>query len=323
MVTTRTQEDFANNPAFEAAVQQTVNVLLPNLSAQIREEVRQEMANASNGSGGSGGGNPPENIHTWLESVVTSPDDAEHWIAYMEKIFEVLGCRDIYKARLATYKFEGDALNWWKTYKGAKGGNDWVATLSWNTFCEIFFFQYFPLSEKEKFEREETSTEFMKRFVRLAGFLGDKAGTPGEQAKKFQWALKKDLLDGVVNMHFDDVAGVANAVRNIEIAEETAKQGGNDRRVFDTRGSDMQGNDRRGYDYRGYDRQNDRRGFDARGSDRQGYSSGRDQQQRGQQDYRALGSSRQERRVNTCKTCGKSHPGRQCHRISGACFNCS
>ncbi|PWA66408.1 hypothetical protein CTI12_AA327640 [Artemisia annua] len=167
------------------------------------------MANASNGSGGSGGGNPPENIHTWLErfnkqksrsfSVVTSPDDAEHWIAHMEKIFE----GNLY------------------------GIHEEVCSSSW-------------------------------------GFLGDKAGTPGEQAKKFEWALKKDLLDGVVNMHFDDVAGVANAVRNIGIAEERAKRGV-----------------KRNYD------------------------------------------GERERRVDTCKTCGKSHPGRQCHRISRACFNCS
>nr|GFD02840.1 zinc finger, CCHC-type, retrotransposon Gag domain protein [Tanacetum cinerariifolium] len=45
---------------------------------------------------------------------------------------------------------------------------------------------YFPYSEKEKYEREyksirqlpeETSTDFMKRFLRLAGFLGAKVGT--------------------------------------------------------------------------------------------------------------------------------------------------
>ncbi|PWA42958.1 zinc finger, CCHC-type, Retrotransposon gag domain protein [Artemisia annua] len=361
MVTTRTQDEFANNPAFEAAVQQSVNALLPRIREEMREEVRQEMANGAGSSGG--GGNPPETIHTWLErfnkqkphsfSTVTSPDDAEHWIAHMEKIFEVLGCGDIFKARLATYKFEGDALNWWKAYKYAKGGdnaNEYVATLSWASFREIFRSQYFPLSEKEKYEREyhtiamtdkETSTEFMKRFVRLAGFLGEKAGTQAEQAQKFKWALRQDLLNGVVNLHFGDIAGVANAVRNLEIALEKVKQGvkrnydgepvrpaqgnaqrgnefkSNDRRVFDTRGSDRQGYDRRGYDYRGYDRQNDRRGYDARGSDKHVYRSG--------QDYRSSGSSGQDRRVavDTCKTCGKSHPRRQCHRISGACFNCS
>ncbi|PWA46842.1 zinc finger, CCHC-type, Retrotransposon gag domain protein [Artemisia annua] len=372
MVVTRTQDEFANNPAFEAAVQQSVNALLPRIREEMREEVRQEMANGAGSSGG--GGNPPETIHTWLErfnkqkprsfSTVTSPDDAEHWIAHMEKIFEVLGCGDIFKARLATYKLEGDALNWWKAYKYAKGGdnaNEYVATLSWDSFREIFRSQYFPLSEKEKIEREyhtiamtdkETSTEFMKRFVRLAGFLGVKAGTQAEHANKFKWALRQDLLNGVVNLKFDDIAGVANAVRNLEIANERAKQGvkrnyddepvrptqgnaqrgnefrSNDRRVFDAKGSDRQGYDRRGYDNRGNDRRNDRRGYDARGYDRQGNNyqrAGRDQQQKGQQDNRATGSYGQKGRGDqeACKTCGKFHPGRQCNRISGACFLCN
>ncbi|PWA70292.1 zinc finger, CCHC-type, Retrotransposon gag domain protein [Artemisia annua] len=353
MVTTRTQDKFANNPAFEAAVQQSVNALLPRIREEMREEVRQEMANSAGSSGG--GGNQPETIHAWLErfnkqkphsfSTVTSPDDAEHWIAHMEKIFEVLGCGDIFKARLATYKFEGDALNWWKAYKYAKGGdnaNEYVATLSWASFREIFRSQYFPLSEKEKYEREyhtiamtdkETSTEFMKRFVRLAGFLGAKAGTQAEQANKFKWALRQDLLNGVVNLKFDDIAGVANAIRNIETADERVKHGvkrnfddervrptqgssqrgsdsrGSDRWVQDTRRSDRQGYERSGYDGRRYDRQDDR-----------WERSGRDRQQRGQQEYRNTGGRGD---GDVCKTCGKSHPGRQCHRVSGACFNCS
>ncbi|PWA45239.1 zinc finger, CCHC-type, Retrotransposon gag domain protein [Artemisia annua] len=293
--TTGKHDDFANNPAFKAAVQRTVDALLPNISVRIQEEVRQEMANATDGSGGSG------------------------------------------------------------------GGNDYVATLSWASFREIFLSQYFPLSEKEKYEREyhtiamgdkETSTEFMKRFVRLAGFLGEKAGTQVEQARKFKWALRKDLLNGVVNLHFDDIAGVANAVRNIEIADERVKQGvkrnydgepvrpaqgiaqrgnefrGNDRRGFDTRGSDRQGSNRRGYDNHGNDRRNDRRGFDTRGYDRQGYNnqrSGRDQQQnRGQQNNRTSGSYGQRGNGNqtVCKFCGKSHPGSQCYRAARACFIC-
>nr|GFC03300.1 zinc finger, CCHC-type, retrotransposon Gag domain protein [Tanacetum cinerariifolium] len=36
----------------------------------------------------------------------------------------------------------------------------------------------------------ETSTEFMQRFLRLAGFLGAAAGTEEEQAKNFQWGLR-------------------------------------------------------------------------------------------------------------------------------------
>ncbi|PWA48655.1 hypothetical protein CTI12_AA366410 [Artemisia annua] len=92
----------------------------------------------------------------------------------------------------------------------------------------------FLLSEKEKFEREyhtiyqldrENSNEFMKRFVRLAGFLGPMAGTQAEQAKKFKWALRNDTLEGIVNTHFEDVAQVANAARNIEIMQERSRNG--------------------------------------------------------------------------------------------------
>nr|GFC45614.1 zinc finger, CCHC-type, retrotransposon Gag domain protein [Tanacetum cinerariifolium] len=38
----------------------------------------------------------------------------------------------------------------------------------------------------------ETSTEFMQRFLRLAGFLGAAAGTDEEQAKNFQWGLRSN-----------------------------------------------------------------------------------------------------------------------------------
>lgn len=105
----------------------------------------------ANGAGSFGGGNPPETIQTWLEkfnklrplsfSFAKSPTDAEHWIMHMEKTFEVLGCGDIFNARLASYKFEEDALYWWKTYKTTKGGEDWAAILTWSAFREIFFFQ--------------------------------------------------------------------------------------------------------------------------------------------------------------------------------------
>nr|GFC16654.1 zinc finger, CCHC-type, retrotransposon Gag domain protein [Tanacetum cinerariifolium] len=37
----------------------------------------------------------------------------------------------------------------------------------------------------------ETSTEFMQRFLQLVGFLGIAAGTEEEQAKNFQWGLRR------------------------------------------------------------------------------------------------------------------------------------
>nr|GFC84775.1 hypothetical protein [Tanacetum cinerariifolium] len=122
-------------------------------------------------------------IHTWLEHFnkqkphsfekAIAPIDAKNWISHMEKIFDVMGCEDAFKTRLAMYKFEGNALAWWKAYKQAKGGDAWLITT-----------------------KTKTSTESMQHFLRLAGFLEAAAGTEEEQAKNFQWGLCRNSSNG-------------------------------------------------------------------------------------------------------------------------------
>nr|GEZ14909.1 zinc finger, CCHC-type, retrotransposon Gag domain protein [Tanacetum cinerariifolium] len=147
----------------------------------------------------------------------------------MEKIFDVMGCEDEFKTRLAVYKFEGNALAWWKAYKQANGGGAWLVTVTWADFKKLFFLPFFPQAEQERLKREyhsirqtstETSTEFMQRFLRLAGFLGAAAGTKEEQAKNFQWGLRRSTLNHLMCMSYTDVAQVANAARNYEILHE-------------------------------------------------------------------------------------------------------
>nr|GEY91129.1 hypothetical protein [Tanacetum cinerariifolium] len=184
MVNTRTDAELA------AAVQNALQALLPMIRAEIREEFR-------TGSGPSGsGGNPPSvTIHTWLERF------NKQKLRSFEKA--------IAPTRLAVYKFEGDALAWWKAYKQAKGGDVWLITTD-----------------------TETSAEFMQRFLRLAGFLGAAAGTAEEQAKNFQWGLCKSTLNHLMCIPFTDVAQVANAARNYEILhkrdDDDAERGGGD-----------------------------------------------------------------------------------------------
>nr|GFC70232.1 zinc finger, CCHC-type, retrotransposon Gag domain protein [Tanacetum cinerariifolium] len=88
---------------------------------------------------------------------------------------------------------------------------------------------FFPRAEQERLKREyhsilqtntETSTEFMQRFLRLAGFLEAAAGTEEEQAKNFQWGLRRSTLNHLMCIQFTDVAQVANAARNYEILHE-------------------------------------------------------------------------------------------------------
>nr|GFA69644.1 zinc finger, CCHC-type, retrotransposon Gag domain protein [Tanacetum cinerariifolium] len=93
----------------------------------------------------------------------------------------------------------------------------------------LLFLQFFPRAEQERLKREyhsirqtssETSTEFMQRFLRLAGFLGTAAGTEEEQAKNSQWGLCRSSLNHLMCMSYTDVAQIANAARNYEILQE-------------------------------------------------------------------------------------------------------
>ncbi|PWA53738.1 zinc finger, CCHC-type, Retrotransposon gag domain protein [Artemisia annua] len=280
MSVSKSPEEIA---AFNAAVAQAVEALMPELRARLFEEFRREAS-----SSGSGGGTPV----TISGCSTNTPVDAENWIAHIEKIFEVLECGDEFKARLAGYKLEGDALNWWKAYKQAKG-DEFVLNMTWADFRNVFFNQYFPLAEQQKFEREyhtirqedkETTNEFMNRFLRLAGFLGAKAGTQEEQASHFKWGLKEWILDGIVNTEFTDVAQVANAGRNIELLRERNRDNkrncDGDRirsAVAPTQNSASRVRDQRYHDSES---------------------------------------------TTTCEICGKWHPGKPCHRNSGACFAC-
>nr|GFC12158.1 hypothetical protein [Tanacetum cinerariifolium] len=126
----------------------------------------------------------------------TTPVDAKNWISHMEKIFDVMGFEDAFKTRLAVYKFKGNALAWWKAYKQAKGGDAWLITLTWAEFKTLFFLQFFPRAEQEP------------------------AGTKEEQAKNFQWGLRRSTLNHLMYMSYTDVAQVANAARNYEILYE-------------------------------------------------------------------------------------------------------
>nr|GEY61618.1 hypothetical protein [Tanacetum cinerariifolium] len=295
---------------FDEGLQWAVNALLPGLTAQITNEFRQ------NGAGGND--DQPTTIHTWLE-------------------------------RLASYKFEGDALSWWKAFKQAKGGEAYVATLSWKDFCEIFFLQYFPMSKQQKYEREyhtifqgedELTGEFMKRFLWLAGFVRKKAGPLEERAKHFKWALCDWILDGIMNTKFTDVTQVAKAGRNIELLRK--RGGSNNKRNRDgdriqpaARNTNQKGYDQIRSDGHGYDRHNNnQRNFSQKGNDGRSYdglggNSGQKsyQQNRNQQCNRSSGSSSQKGYTDyasspPCDTYGKLHPGRACHRITSACFSC-
>ncbi|GJV00200.1 putative reverse transcriptase domain-containing protein [Tanacetum coccineum] len=344
MVNTRTDAELA------AAVQAAVDAMLPQIREQVREEYR-------TGAVASGSNPPPVTIHTWLERFnkqkprsfekAVAPVDAENWISHMEKIFDVMDCNDAFKTRLAVYKFEGDALAWWKAYKQAKGGDAWVLTLTWAAFKELFFLQFFPRAEQERLKREyhsirqrasENSTEYMQRFLRLAGFLGQAAGTAEEQAKNFRWGLHKSILDHVMCIQFTDVAQVADAARNLEILRDREDYERSDRSDKRHKSGDRYHPYSQQGSHKSHGQSDDRQRSDRQGSDRQSGGSnyrnnnnnnhsrdnnrnsgaGHDQRNRGSQQSRVPSEGYTH---PVCNTCGRRHPG-ECRRAAGTCFKC-
>nr|GEZ44312.1 hypothetical protein [Tanacetum cinerariifolium] len=87
------------DPAFTAAVAQAVVDLLPTLTARITDEIRQNENNGNNGNRR----NTRHKQKPQTFSSASTPVEAENWIAHIEKIFEVLGCGDQLKARLAGF----------------------------------------------------------------------------------------------------------------------------------------------------------------------------------------------------------------------------
>nr|GFA44916.1 retrotransposon protein [Tanacetum cinerariifolium] len=186
MVNTRTDADLS------AAIQNALQTLLHHIRVEIREEFR-----TSSGPSDSGGNPPPVTIHTWLERFnKQKPCSFEKATA---------------PTRLAVYKFEGNALAWWKAYKQDKA-----------------------------------------------------AGTKEEQAKNFQWGLRRSTLNHLMCIQYTNVAQVANAARNYEILHERddddaerpdKRQKSGDRHQPTTQQSS----------HRNHDHNNDRHGSDKRG----------------------------------------------------------
>ncbi|PWA72704.1 reverse transcriptase domain-containing protein [Artemisia annua] len=154
-----------DTPDFEAMIANALVNVPPNLSAELTTRIIDNIRNgddSSNGHGNSGGA-PPTGMHVWIERFTklkplsfqsaATPTEAEDWITHMEKLFKVLGCADEFKTQLATFKLEGDALSWLKAYLLAKGEN-FADTCTWNTFRDIFYKQYFPFSEQQRYKRE-------------------------------------------------------------------------------------------------------------------------------------------------------------------------
>nr|GFC22590.1 zinc finger, CCHC-type, retrotransposon Gag domain protein [Tanacetum cinerariifolium] len=289
-----------NVPNFEAMINAAVANALPNLMAALRTQVTNDIRNGAGPSGGGGGDAIPHGIHFWIErftklkplafSPAATPAEAEDWITHMEMLFQVLGCHDNFKTRLAAFKLEGDALSWWKAHLRTQAGGDAFAdTCTWIAFREIFYNRYFSASEQQLYEHENGSIYYMN------------------VAQVAAAARNIELLHESGNLNKRDRDG--NRVQNRGHGQQEIR-GRYDQgfRGQDQRSAGRNGNDRQG----------------------QGNYNQRQHRNQSTWDFNqghASGSSGQRRSTKTlpppplCVTCGKPHPG-VCYKATGGCFTC-
>nr|GFC57968.1 zinc finger, CCHC-type, retrotransposon Gag domain protein [Tanacetum cinerariifolium] len=181
---------------------------------------------------------------------------------------------------------------------------------------------FFPRAEQERLKRKyhsihqtntETSTEFMQP-----------AGTEEEQAKNFQWGLRRSTLNHLMCMLYMDVAQVSNAARNHEILHERddedteqpdKRQRSGDRHQPTSQQSSHRShghnNDRHGSDRRGGSDNHRSSNNNYSGSNNRNSSYGPDQRNRGHRSNRSANSGSQQSRgpsegysYPVCTTCG-------------------
>jgi len=175
-------------------------------------------------------------------------------------------------------------------------------TLPWNDFRGLFFQQYFTDADRSEFLREYSSirqgndepiTEFKTRFNRLVSFLGTAAGPPEQQTNIFKWAICDRDRMHILNLRFNDINEVVDAVKNLNNDKKDRYRTPNDNRKRSRDGDHDQLSSYKNKDHSAPSR--DRRNR----SDR----------------------SNTDEFPATCEHCGKSHHG-ICYRLTGACFLC-
>nr|GFD01204.1 hypothetical protein [Tanacetum cinerariifolium] len=161
------------------------------------------------------------------------------------------------------------------------------------------------------------------------GFLGTAAGTEEEQAKNFQWGLRRSTLSRLMCMSHTYVAQVANAARNYEILHEREdddaerpdkRQKSGDRHQPTSQQSSHrshgQNNDHHGSDRRGGSGNHRSSNNNYSGSNNRNSGNGRDQRNRGHQSNRSANFGSQQSRgpsegysYPVCTTYGCRHQG--------------
>ncbi|XP_048493220.2 uncharacterized protein LOC125493752 [Beta vulgaris subsp. vulgaris] len=157
------------------------------------------------------------------------PVKFEDWIAYMEKLLDVVNCPENLRVKLASFYLEGPADMWWGTVKKTST----QAIYTWEMFVEKLRNKFFPPALRRKKENEflflrqgqMTVVEYAAKFMELARFAPD--FTSNERVKSMRFFeglnLKYQKRIGVYNS-FEDLYDRALEHERIEQKDENSKR---------------------------------------------------------------------------------------------------
>nr|GFB37331.1 hypothetical protein [Tanacetum cinerariifolium] len=204
MVNTRTDADLF------AAVQNTLQTLLPQIWVEIREEFR-----TSSGPSNAGGNPPPVTIHTWLERFnKQKPHSFEKATApFFPRAEQERLKMEYHSIRQTGTETSTEFMQCFLRLAGFLGAAAGTEEEQAKNFQQRSSDQHQPTTQQSSHRSHGHHNDRHGSDRRAAGI-------EEEQAKNFQWGLHRSTLNHLMCMSYTDVAQVANAARNYEILHE-------------------------------------------------------------------------------------------------------
>ncbi|XP_061363412.1 uncharacterized protein LOC133307008 [Gastrolobium bilobum] len=242
---------------------------------------------------------PPTFLGSKDPKVVTT------WLQGMDKIFQVMRCRDPQKFRYSVYMLEGDAHEWWCDVSRpfVIQGQE----LTWNLFENLFHEQYFPRDAREAKQGEFdclvqgslSIDEYAAKFNELVKFANYGGTLPTSEflSAKFQRGLNEKIAKRMANTAVRNFADLITQCKRVETVYSRYLKSSTfgDAEVKRTNGTDVKLKNNK--------------------------DKGLRVKQSGDEFKRNGNSDRNEFTFPKCDTCGKHHGG-TCWFTTKTCFKC-
>ncbi|XP_061362602.1 uncharacterized protein LOC133306316, partial [Gastrolobium bilobum] len=242
---------------------------------------------------------PPTFLGSKDPKVVTT------WLQGMDKIFQVMRCRDPQKFRYSVYMLEGDAHEWWCDVSRpfVIQGQE----LTWNLFENLFHEQYFPRDAREAKQGEFdclvqgslSIDEYAAKFNELVKFANYGGTLPTSEflSAKFQRGLNEKIAKRMSNTAVRNFADLITQCKRVETVYSRYLKSSTfgDAEVKRTNGTDVKLKNNK--------------------------DKGLWVKQSGDEFKRNGNSDRNEFTFPKCDTCGKHHGG-TCWFTTKTCFKC-